>query len=87
MTTNTMLMLVALTKSANSNTAEHARDIVEGRPAPANRLDLNHEGLATYGIYGGFLKAVMTGNVRESYAMADELNTLALDLGGMRPLI
>ena len=87
MTTNTMLMLVALTKSANSNTAEHARDILEDRKIAFDSGGLGAEKLATLGNLGGLLATVMTGDVRESYAMADELNTLALDLGGMRSLI
>lgn len=83
MTKNTKLMLEALRKSPNPNTREHAIDILENRVTPFNTLGKTHEELATEGIYGGFLQAVMTGDIHESLVRADQPNTFALQLGGI----
>ena len=71
-------MLEALRKSANENTRTHAIDILEGRRIAWAPKDISAEKLATTGSLGGFLQSVMTGDYREAWQHADELNREAI---------
>ena len=78
MNSNTRLMLEALRHSPNENTREHAIDVLEGRAIPFDSKGLGAEQLATTGILGDFLRAVMTGDFLAAYGAADLHNQRAL---------
>ena len=76
MTTQTRELLMALKSSANQATAYNAPILlgeslnVDYKPDP--------EKCAAAGHYGGFLKAVMTGDKKLVWQLADELNRQAI---------
>lgn len=84
MTHDTTIMLDALAKSANPVTAEHAKAILLGREVPMGEHYYSAEELATKGILGGFIQAVMTGDIEWARCKADSLNRLALDMAGIK---
>lgn len=75
MNSNARLMLEALTHSTNGVTQDSAKAILEDRDYPNGR---KAEELATTGILGDFIKAVMTGDFLAAYGAADLYNQRAL---------
>jgi hypothetical protein len=78
MTTQTRELLQALKGSDNPMTATHAADVLRGRICPVGSTTLTAEELAADGQFGGFLKAVVTGDQQMAWALADELNRQAI---------
>ena len=70
-TQQTRDLLVALKSSANPRTAQHAAAILLGCSLIGGCLA---EDYATTGTLGGFLEAVMTGDLLLVWQLADELN-------------
>ena len=76
MNPTTKTILEALKSSPNIATAQTAATILAGgtptfSPLPASEL-------ALMGGYGGFMKAVMTGDLKDMWDLADELNRTAI---------
>ena len=76
MTSQTIVILEVLTHSANKAMADNARHILKGTSSFVPYKDMAV--LAATGILGGFLQAVMAGNLTEIWRRADELNQAAL---------
>ena len=68
----------------NHETREMAIAVLEARRLPFDANGLGAEELATKGILGGFIQAVMTGDIEWARCKADSLNRLALDMAGIK---
>jgi hypothetical protein len=79
MNTNARIMLQALQHSCNETTSESARALLTGAKMPWAPEGVSTEELAVAGRLGGFIAAVMTGDLREAYRAGDVLNQLALE--------
>ena len=71
-------MLEALLVTTNENTQAHTMDILFDRPVHFAPTTPALE-LAEQGILGGFLQAVVEGDLDLAYRLADPKNTVALD--------
>jgi len=78
MNNNTKVMLDALRLSANSNTREHAIDLLENRQIEWAPKGVTAMELATAGRLGGLIEAVLTGDLTRAWRGADVLNQAAL---------
>ena len=78
MNTNARVMLEALRLSANDTTSEHAIDLLENRHIAWAPKGVTAEYLATAGRLGGFLEAVMSGDLTLAWRSGDESNQAAL---------
>jgi hypothetical protein len=78
MNCNARLMLESLRDSSNLRTRANAEAILIGREIPLGEHYYTAEELATMGSLGGFLKAVMSGNLTMAWRLADEQNKEAL---------
>ena len=72
----TTKVLEALKRSANPATADNARRILSGEGVTFSPISA--EKLAATGQLGGFLKAVMMGDMTHIWQTADELNRQAI---------
>lgn len=78
MKTTSKKVLEALTKSSNPTTARSARFILAGEKMVLGGTPREMDKLAAAGILGGFLQAVMSGDLHEMWVLADELNQEAI---------
>ena len=79
MNMNARIMLQALAQSGNQATAESARALLTGAKMPWAGEDSDTQHLALAGRLGGLIQAVMTGDLRDSWRAADDLNQMALE--------
>ena len=79
MNTNARVMLEALQHSANEATSESAKALLTGAKMPWAPEGVSTEELAVAGRLGGFIAAVMTGDLREAWRAGDALNQLCLE--------